>query len=458
MEYLIVGVGRARLLVIDPHASPNAKPVGYGNLIRHVQQGFEAAHGLGARLCLLPAPHPLNSALLRLTSPDVRTVEPGSWAAMLWRLAWLLAAPFRHGQPGRWPLRLVAGAVRSVARAVRTRARQPSTPAPIRACAKSADRAEKWARRVEEQFVTHTNRRWTAAFKQAGRASRERLRPRGLDGVRVTLPEALQREGATQAGRLGIRPEAAIVCLHLRESGSRSGGSAAGRELDGRRNVSPDRYGPALDWLTAAGYTVVRIGRGAATPLACHGVVDLATSPGRTDLLEIWCLLRSRFFIACDSGPYFLSRLMRIPCLAVNVLQVCYHIARPMDRFICKRAVDRRSGRALSIEEMLSDEYLRSGLDPGSFDHVENTADDLREAVEDMVAVVNGDLGRSAAQRAYDRTVELVVGRWQPSWSGPSALSIRRGGLGTISRPFAERYLQSGSIPETRYGEALGAR
>ena len=48
------------------------------------------------------------------------------------------------------------------------------------------------------------------------------------------------------------------------------------------------------------------------------GVIDVATAPWRTDRLELWAVLRSRFFIASDSGPYFLAHLAGIPCLAVN--------------------------------------------------------------------------------------------------------------------------------------------
>ena len=53
----------------------------------------------------------------------------------------------------------------------------------------------------------------------------------------------------------------------------------------------------AVDDLVQRGYTVIRLGDPSMTPLRHPGVVDLATSPTRTNLLEVYCLLRSDFII-----------------------------------------------------------------------------------------------------------------------------------------------------------------
>lgn len=155
-----------------------------------------------------------------------------------------------------------------------------------------------------------------------------------------------------------------------------------------------------------------------------------------------WCVLRSRFFIASDSGPYFLARLANLPCLAVNVLQVGFHIARSADRFICKRARDRATGRLLTIAEMLSPEYMTHGLDPERYDQVDNSPEELADAVTDMMAVVDGDSRRSPAQADYDRRIAEFGTSWTQS-SRSTSLVVRRNALGTISRTFADRYVEA---------------
>lgn len=454
MEYLILGLGQARVLVVDPHGSTGGKGVGYGNLVRHVQQGFEAAHGWGTTLCLLPSRRPRNEAVLRLASPDVATLDPDSWQAGVLRAVWMMAAPFRHGLPGRWPLRLVAAAVRKGARSVQTRGRASSASSLPRRWMKRADRAEKWARAVEQDFAGRAERRWNAAFKECGRTSRERLRSKGLDGVRVALPPALARRAREQAEAAGIPVDRPMVVLHVREAGYGRMSHLRQRPLDDRRNSTIATYEAAMRRLTARGYVAVRIGDSSMTPVAWDGVVDLATARYRTDLLELWCVLRSKFFVASDSGPYYLTRLANLPCLAANVLQVGYHIARSEDRFICKRARNRSTGHILSIAEMLAPEYMTHGLDPTHYDQVDNTPDDLADAVTDMIAVVDGDRRRSPAQAAYDRCIAGLATHWSKS-SRSTSLVVRRNALGTISRTFADRYFDApvaGAAIEQDYG------
>ena len=60
---------------------------------------------------------------------------------------------------------------------------------------------------------------------------------------------------------------------------------------------SGSRSDRAAKGLRARGYTVVRLGDPSMTPLSHPGVIDLATSPARTNLLEVYCLLRSAFIV-----------------------------------------------------------------------------------------------------------------------------------------------------------------
>ena len=444
MEHLLIRAGRLRILVADPEASVHGKPVGFGNLVRHTQEAFEAAHGLDARLCLLRSGRPLNAAVTSLASPDVDTVPGSGWQHAVLAVIWRAARPARAGGWKAWAGALVAGAVRRRARQViEARARLGARGAGL---VKRADRTDKWARALAQRSIKTADDLWRARFREAGQQSRVRLRAQKLDGVRVVLPEDLFARARAQAETAGIRLDAPMVTLHVREHGYGRYDEAHSRPIDAWRNAPIATYEDAVRGLAAAGYTVVRVGDASMTRVDWDGMVDLATAAWRTDLLELWCVLRSRFFIASDSGPYFLTRLANLPCLAVNVLQVGYYIARDRDRFICKPARHRASGRTLSVEEMLSDEYLTHGLEPGRYEQVENSAADIAEAVADMAALVEQGEPRSPAQTAYDRRVAELAVHWKKS-SGHAALVVRRNALGTISRRFAGRHYFAAAEP-----------
>jgi putative glycosyltransferase (TIGR04372 family) len=183
------------------------------------------------------------------------------------------------------------------------------------------------------------------------------------------------------------------------------------------------------------------------TPCRWPGVVDLATAPWRTDAFEIWAVLRSWFFIASDSGPYFLSRLARVPCLSVNVLQIGYYTRRADDRYICKLVRDNISGRTLTVREMLTEAFIAGALDEERYSWIENRPDDILEAIEDTVRLMHSDpkvrRPRTQAQRTHDTLMAELAGRV----SGPRprfGLQLRPPGPGSMSARFAERYLGGG--------------
>ena len=48
----------------------------------------------------------------------------------------------------------------------------------------------------------------------------------------------------------------------------------------------------------------MRIGDSTMTPLDHPGVLDLAKSTKRTELLELYCLMRSELLLGCESGLF----------------------------------------------------------------------------------------------------------------------------------------------------------
>ena len=161
---------------------------------------------------------------------------------------------------------------------------------------------------------------------------------------------------------------------------------------------------------------------------------------------------QSEFFVASDSGPYFLSRLFRLPSLSVNVVQFLYYVLRPQDRFICKLPVDLRTGGRLSLSEMLTEEYMTMARNPDRYELLDNTAEDIRAAVEEMVGVVNGNLARSTLQDRYDARVAELIERW-PHWTRSNwELKKLKKVRGTVSHCFADRYFEASTLSREPVG------
>ena len=210
------------------------------------------------------------------------------------------------------------------------------------------------------------------------------------------------------------------------------------------REANIDTYQSAVGWLTARGYQVVRLGDPTMTPCRWPGVIDAATAPWRTGAFELWSLFHSRFFIASDSGPYFLSKLCGVPCVAVNVIQLGYYIVGRRDRYTCKHVHDRSAGRALSISEMLTEEFLATALDRRRYDWIDNSSSDILEAVEDMIALLDHPkTERTPAQRRHDELLAHITAHRREGPRKTGSLLFRQLAGGTISPRFAARYLDS---------------
>lgn len=451
MQHLDIHIGPSRYLLCEPQTTPDGKLTGYGNLVRHIEQTIRSAAALGATVFLVKPRVPLNPALFDLESPDVRIIGHADWRSPLLRILWRASTPVRYGKPLAWLASTAAWRVRGPVERAKHWGRRHGW----RWLDRWLDRLGHRCRHVSNAYEHHIVRAWSSVFAQA----RERARTTGSKRhrVRLRLPPASERLVEKVAREVGLDPARPIVTLHVREPGYRTRGAARQRDLDAIREASIDGYAAAVSWLRARGYQVVRIGDPTMTPCRWPGVIDLATAPWRTGAFELWALLRSRFFIASDSGPYFLSKLCGVPCLSVNVIQVGYYIVGARDRYICKHVHDRTVGRRLSLAEMLSEAFIATAVDRRRYDWIENSPAEIVEAVEDMVALLEQPVAaRTPAQRRHDRLLAELTARRLPGLRSRTGLLFRKLGPGTISPRFAGRYLEP--APGDRLERGLGMR
>lgn len=450
MQHLDLRLGATRYLLCDPQTTPDGKPAGYGNMLRNAEQAIRAAAALGATLLFIPSGRPLNTAVFDLESPEVKILSQSDWRAPALRALWRIGTPFRYRAPAAWARSMTASVVRPAVHPVTHVARRCGW----REIDRRLDGFGHACRRVANGYEHRVTDAWRALFAEA----RERARATDSKRQRIRLrlrPEA-QASVDDLARRAGLDPQRPMVILHVRESGYRQRGAARQQVMDRVRDARIETYRPAIEWLVERGYQVVRIGDGSMTPCAWQGMIDLATAPWRTGAFELWAAINSRFFITGDSGPYFLAQLAGVPSLSVNVFRAGYNTIRESDRYISKLVLDRTGGRCLSIAEMLSDQFVYSPVDFDRFEWVDNTPDDIREAVEDMVAALdNPDLPRTTAQRRHDEVLSELARRKTVDGRARPSLLARKGGRGTLSPGFAARYFDSTSADRLEQGPRM---
>lgn len=211
---------------------------------------------------------------------------------------------------------------------------------------------------------------------------------------------------------IGIPSGARTVCLHVREAGWYQQIGHCDARLDTScypTNANISSYWKAVGYLLSEGYTVVRVGTPTVTKVHGPGVVDLANSSYRSDLLELFCLANSHFLIASESGIRQAAEIFGLPTLTVNAVDAlnCFPLGNS-DLYILKHIIDRKNGRPLQLSKMLADEYNTAYRDTTRWQYIENSEDEIRDAVIEMVALVNGACRASSLQSAFKRAVGVA--------------------------------------------------
>jgi len=442
MEQLFVRWPGRRVLLADVHESPEGHGIGYGMMLMRMRRVLVAGQRLRAQVFFVPSRKALNTAVTRLECDDPIIIAPGSWTARGLLALWYVAAPFRAGHPWLWAQRSIAQAL--VGPFYRTVERSTWLPRRVRRFVMHRGQVYRRLKRTVRAYTARSRVHWEGVYRDEMRASigaaghvREEAAP-----IRLRLPADREEQVARAAVLLGIDPAAPIVTVHVRESGYRSASALRQRSWDDLRNARIATYLPAFRALVKRGYTVVRLGDPTMTPVQMRGVVDLATSPARSQWLEVWCTMRSEFLIGCDSGPSWLAVLVGVPVLTVNAVHF-RDLSRPADRIICKLARDRATGATLTVSEMLTGDFLRVGFKTDRFECVDNTADDIRRAVLDMIDVVRGRERRSSWQSRFNRRLRAVEREGLAGHSALEGVAIMGRARGTLSRTFAKRYFVS---------------
>jgi putative glycosyltransferase (TIGR04372 family) len=439
IEQLFVRLPGRRLLLADVHRSLEGHGVGYGMMLIRMRRVLAVGQMLRVPVFFVPSRKALNTAVTSLECDDPVIIPAGSWTARGLTALWWIAAPFRVGHPWLWIQRSIALVLVDTLYEAIERSRW--VPRRVRRFVMRQGPVHRRLKKAIRAYAARSDARWTHVYHDQVLARRRALEAAGGDvaPIRLRLPADRERQVAREAAALGIDPVAPIVTVHVRESGYRSASGLRQRSWDEVRNARIATFRPAFRALVTRGYTVVRLGDPTMTPVRMPGVVDLATSPERSQWLDIWCTMRSEFLVGCDSGPSWLAVLLGVPVLTVNAVHF-RDLSRPTDRIICKLARDRATGATLSVSEMLTEDFLRIGFRGDRFECIDNTPADIRRAVVDMIEMVHGRERRSSWQHQFNRGLREAARRGLAGRSALEGVAIMGGARGTLSRTFAKRY------------------
>lgn len=224
---------------------------------------------------------------------------------------------------------------------------------------------------------------------------------------------SLSSEDEARGGRclrsLGVPEGAWFVSLHVREPGWRDLNFE-----ENPRNADVSAYFQAIKGITAAGGWVIRLGDPISmTPLpAMDNVIDYAHSKFKSDWMDIFLCSQCRFLIGTASGVYTVSLAFGVPSVLTNFMAPYNMFAlTSQDIFLPKLCVYKDKKRKLTFKELVSPPVgvASHKYDDLGIEAIENTPEEIKGAVEEMMARLDGTLEYTKEDEYLQNEFKSVV-------------------------------------------------
>lgn len=174
------------------------------------------------------------------------------------------------------------------------------------------------------------------------------------------------------------------ICLHVR-----TGGFFCDHDYSSPRNADISNYLPAIEWLIAQSYIVVRLGDPAMPPLDVPGVLDYAHCSLRSEANDVHLVEHCEYYLGSQTGPIDLAALFEKRILTINGLSLshCFWY-RHGSLLLPKHAL--LEGRRLSLKEQIDlrlFEVTGTGHLDSRIQYEENTAEEILASVKDFLSL-----------------------------------------------------------------------
>ncbi|ACS78639.1 TIGR04372 family glycosyltransferase [Maridesulfovibrio salexigens] len=221
----------------------------------------------------------------------------------------------------------------------------------------------------------------------------------------VSFTSAEKERGRQEIATLGLDPDRPHVCLLGRDSAflyqtmPESDG-----DMQEPRNMDISTLKAGAEELLRLGYNVIRIGSIVQEPLKIEhpNFADYASSGKQNDFMDVYLPATCYFFAGAQSGPMHVANTFRIPCLRINVVRLeVIEYCSPEDLALFKLIRSESSGRILSIPEIINAGISKCPIEnfaDSDFTVIDNTEDELLEAIKEMHLRMNGEWKTTAAE------------------------------------------------------------
>ncbi len=226
------------------------------------------------------------------------------------------------------------------------------------------------------------------------------------------LGDTHRRRGRRTLAALGMPEDAWFVSLHVREAGYHL--EAAPWDHNALRNARIEDYFPAIEAVTARGGWVVRIGDASMSPLPpMERVIDYVHSGVRADWMDVFLCAGCRFLVGTTSGPYAVAFVFGVPVVGTNWFPLGYWPYSTRDIFVHKLLRRKGDGRFLdirrSVRPPLAGMHWPSYFEANGLEVVDNSADDITDAVVEMLDRFDGAVEYSAGDQRMQQEFKAMA-------------------------------------------------
>ncbi|CAL78852.1 hypothetical protein BRADO5158 [Bradyrhizobium sp. ORS 278] len=224
------------------------------------------------------------------------------------------------------------------------------------------------------------------------------------------------------------------VCLHMRDAATRGEREGKGETV---RNAGLSNYIAAINYITAQGGWVVRMGGPDVPPLPkMPRVIDYARSQFRSPLMDLHLVRNAQSFIGTTSGFAYVASSFDVPSAMVNCISSIGLLWTDRTRFALK-PLRTSAGQMLSQRDLTCDRWrwafpTYESLAEAGLVLSENSADEILETVKEVQQIAKGEQPASP-----------LIGQWRRSLTLPGFY-----GASAPSSYFLEKYKNELLDPE----------